>query len=225
VLCIVAGEVKHHGACDLPVDRIAALAGVCRTTVQTTLHEARRLDHIRITERPQPGRKHLTNMIEVINAEWRAWLKGAPSAHSTIGSKALKMVSTTKNKYIDDVVRDARANAGDSEARGCPSKEAIEFAEELATIAGYERGQEPKAWQKADTPRIVQGLLNDLTGYVPWHSPMKTLRCLVVDIAARRKSVGGPPQSPRYFERAVARRIEEWQQALTRPLPDYRSVA
>ena len=43
VLCIIAGEVKRHGICDWPIDKIAAIAGVCRTTVQTTLHEARRL--------------------------------------------------------------------------------------------------------------------------------------------------------------------------------------
>ena len=43
VLCIVAGEVKRHGVCDLPNDQIAALAGVCRTTVQTAMHEARLL--------------------------------------------------------------------------------------------------------------------------------------------------------------------------------------
>ena len=59
VLCIVAGEVKRHGVCDFPIDKIAALAGVCRTTVQTTLHEARRLGHIKITERPQPRPQEL----------------------------------------------------------------------------------------------------------------------------------------------------------------------
>lgn len=56
VLFIVATEIKKPGVCDLPIDKIALLAGVCRTTVQTTMHEARRLNHIRITERPVPGR-------------------------------------------------------------------------------------------------------------------------------------------------------------------------
>jgi hypothetical protein len=97
VLCIVAGEIKHHGVCDLPIDKIAALAGVCRTTVQTTLHEARRLNHIRITERPVPGRKHLPNLIEIASAEWRTWLKRGPSAHRPIGSKTVNLESTTKN--------------------------------------------------------------------------------------------------------------------------------
>jgi hypothetical protein len=59
VLCIIAGEIKRCGVCDFPIDKIAALAGVCRTTVQTTMHEARRLGHIKITERPIPGRKSL----------------------------------------------------------------------------------------------------------------------------------------------------------------------
>lgn len=97
VLCIVAGEVKRHGICDLPIDKIAALAGVCRTTVQTAMHEARRLMHIKITERPVPGRKSLPNIVEVISPEWRAWLRRGPSAARLIGSNPLKMVSTTKN--------------------------------------------------------------------------------------------------------------------------------
>ena len=53
VLCVIAFEIKHHGVCDLPIDAIAARAGVGRTTVQTTMHEARRLDH--------RGRKRPTN--------------------------------------------------------------------------------------------------------------------------------------------------------------------
>jgi hypothetical protein len=100
VLCIVAGEVKHHGACDLPIDKIAALAGVCRTTVQTTLHEARRLSHIKITARPRPGRKNLTNVVEITSPKWLAWIGRGPVAHrlTRIGSNSPKMVSPTKNR-------------------------------------------------------------------------------------------------------------------------------
>jgi hypothetical protein len=97
VLCIVAGEVKRCGVCDFPIDKIAALAGVCRTTVQTTLHEARRLGHIKITERPQPGRKNLPNVVEIISAEWRTWVRRGPSAARQIGSNSAKMVNPTKN--------------------------------------------------------------------------------------------------------------------------------
>jgi hypothetical protein len=93
VLCVVAGEIKHHGICDLPIDRIAAVAGVCRTSVQTTMHEARRLGHIAITERPQRGRRSLTNVVEIILPEWRAWVRRGPP----LGSNFLNLVSTTKN--------------------------------------------------------------------------------------------------------------------------------
>ncbi|RTL86454.1 MAG: hypothetical protein EKK29_09540 [Hyphomicrobiales bacterium] len=100
VLAIIAGEIKHHGVCDLPIDKIAALAGVCRTSVQNTLHEARRLRHLKITERPQSGRKSLTNLIEIVSAEWRAWIKRGPTAHRPIGSKFPKIVSPTKSKEL-----------------------------------------------------------------------------------------------------------------------------
>jgi hypothetical protein len=81
VLAIVCGEVKHHGTCDLPNEKIAALAGVCRTTVQTTVHEARRLGLIHVAERPRPGQKNLTNLIRIMSREWLTWLKRGPTAH------------------------------------------------------------------------------------------------------------------------------------------------
>jgi hypothetical protein len=80
VLCIIAGEVKRRGICDLLIDKIGALAGVCRTTVQSTLHKARRLGHLKITERPQRGRKSLSNIVEVVSREWLAWLKKGATA-------------------------------------------------------------------------------------------------------------------------------------------------
>lgn len=104
VLAIVSGEVKHHGQCDLPLDRIAALSGVCRTTVQTTLHEARRLGLISIKSRPQRCRRSLTNVVNILSSEWLTWLKRGPAAHRPTGSKTLKMVNPTKSteKKIPD---------------------------------------------------------------------------------------------------------------------------
>lgn len=111
VLCIIAGEVKHHGLCDLAIDKIAALAGVSRTTVQTTLHEARRLGHIKVTERPQPGRKNLTNIVHIASAEWLTWIKRGPAAHRPLrtgsnpfAEKNLRLdetsVSPTKSTHL-----------------------------------------------------------------------------------------------------------------------------
>ncbi|MGA7676194.1 MAG: hypothetical protein WCA78_14255 [Rhizomicrobium sp.] len=98
VLCIAAQEVKERGECDLPIDKIAALAGVCRTTVQNALHEARRLGHVAITERPQRGRKNLTNIVTVTSPEWRTWLKRNPATFGRIGSNPLKPVNPTKRE-------------------------------------------------------------------------------------------------------------------------------
>jgi hypothetical protein len=99
VLAIVHGEIKHHGICDLNYDKIAALAGVCRTTVQTTMHEARRLCLINIAERPRTGMKNLTNVIRIVSLEWLTWLARGPAAHRPggIGSNSVKIVSPTKS--------------------------------------------------------------------------------------------------------------------------------
>ena len=96
VLCVIAGEHKRHGVCDLSIDEIADRAGVGRTTTQNTMHEGRRLGHLKITERPVRGEKSLTNVVEIASSEWKTWIKRAPSAARAIGSN-FKNVSTLKN--------------------------------------------------------------------------------------------------------------------------------
>jgi hypothetical protein len=96
-MCIVAGEVKTRGICELSIDEIGDRAGVGRTTVQNAMHEARRLGFLQVTERPQRGAKHLTNVVKIISAEWRAWIRRAPSAARGIGSKSFTNVSTSKS--------------------------------------------------------------------------------------------------------------------------------
>jgi len=86
VLCVVSSEVKRQGVCDWVIDKIAAAAGVCRTTTQNALHEARRLGLIKITERPQRGWKNLSNVVEIISRDRLTWLRRAPSAARRIGS-------------------------------------------------------------------------------------------------------------------------------------------
>lgn len=116
VLCIVAGEIKRQGFCDFPIDKIAALAGVCRTSVQTAMHEGRRLGHLRISERPRPGRKNLPNIVEIISRRWCAWLRG--KAPRPIGSKKITNSSTTKNKDIKQKRTSPVENYGASEWPG-----------------------------------------------------------------------------------------------------------
>jgi len=74
-LAVIAGEVKRAGRCELCLDAIAALAGVCRTTCQNALRQARALGLVTVTERPRPGQKSLTNVAEVVSPDWRSWLR------------------------------------------------------------------------------------------------------------------------------------------------------
>lgn len=103
-LAVIGGEVKHHGRCDLPLDKIAALAGVCRTTARNAINEAKRLGLVRVISRPRPGQKNLSNVVEIISPEWRTWLNRGPTAHRPTGcktvsaSKILRPTMSTERK-------------------------------------------------------------------------------------------------------------------------------
>jgi hypothetical protein len=74
-LSIIASEIRRNGRCDLPIDAIAAMAGCSRTVVQSALRQARSIGLVHVQERPQPGRKNLTNFVTIISPEWLSWLK------------------------------------------------------------------------------------------------------------------------------------------------------
>jgi hypothetical protein len=74
-LSVIAREVQRIGSCEWPIDKIAAMAGVCRSTVQNALRAARRLDLVHVQERPRPGRKHLPNIISITSPDWKSWLR------------------------------------------------------------------------------------------------------------------------------------------------------
>jgi hypothetical protein len=89
---VIASECKRHGVCDWCVDKIAAMAGVCRSTVQTYLRWAQKLDHIEVQYRPVKGCKNLTNVIKIVSKSWLDWIKRAP----VLGPIGLKPASPTK---------------------------------------------------------------------------------------------------------------------------------
>lgn len=196
VLCIVAGEVKHHGICDLPIDKIAALAGVGRTTVQTTMHLAKAIGHVAITYRPQRGRKSLPNVVEITSAEWMLWIKCGPGAHRP--DTGSKKENTTKIILKDGKERDVR--------------EAIELASEIGKIAGYTDASLPPWWSNPQSAVLVDGWRRDLqaVGIGPhWLPPL----CRWV---VSRRQEREPPRSIAYFAPEVRRMIDRQRRAMQR---------
>lgn len=74
-LTVIGRQVQRHGACALPIDAIAALAGVCRTGVKSAMRQTRSVGLILVKERRIPGRKSLTNVVSIVSREWLAWLR------------------------------------------------------------------------------------------------------------------------------------------------------
>lgn len=74
-LAVIARECQRRGRCELPIDAVAALAGVSRTTVQNALRHARRIGVLAVQERRRRGQKSLTNVVAITASEWQAWLR------------------------------------------------------------------------------------------------------------------------------------------------------
>jgi hypothetical protein len=83
VLRIIGDEVRAHGTCSLHVDAIAARAGVCRTTAQDAVREARRLGFLMRQERRRKGQPSLTNILRIVSAEWKLWLDRGPKGEGS----------------------------------------------------------------------------------------------------------------------------------------------
>ena len=75
VLALVAAEVVRRKDCRLSVENMAAVAGVCRSTVKNAIREARRLGLLTVEERAITGFRNDTNIVRIISAEWLAWLR------------------------------------------------------------------------------------------------------------------------------------------------------
>lgn len=72
-LNIIANVVREHGRCEWPLDKIAAIAGVCRCTVQNAVTKAKDACLIRVQLRPVPGppkyHPHCIEDLEFVVAE------------------------------------------------------------------------------------------------------------------------------------------------------------
>jgi hypothetical protein len=121
-LTVVAREVKRKkGRCELPLDAIAAMAGVCRTVVKSALREAQRLRLVNVTERPRPGRRSDTNLITIVSPEWRTWLKIGRDRGQKTRTHGIHRFNTSGT--VDDKPRRSLSVLVDSEPLILPTKQ------------------------------------------------------------------------------------------------------
>jgi hypothetical protein len=84
VLRVIADEWLAHGVSDRSLKELAARAGVCRSIAKRAVRLAELDGLITVQRRPRSGRKHLTNIIRVIRADWIDWLnKGRRKTYAT----------------------------------------------------------------------------------------------------------------------------------------------
>src|SRR5215213_6927889 len=74
VLSVVSLQVEQGGACVLTLEHLAALAGVCRSTVRNALRQAQRVGLVSIEERRVSAWRNLPNKVRIVSDEWSAWL-------------------------------------------------------------------------------------------------------------------------------------------------------
>lgn len=75
VLRIVADAATANGGqCVLPVDAIAARAGVCRRTAQNAIRSAAREGLLTVQERRRRGQRNDFNIVRIVAREWLLWL-------------------------------------------------------------------------------------------------------------------------------------------------------
>ena len=81
---MISDEWLAHGACDRSLNELAARAGVCHSLAKRAVRLAELDGLFTVQRRPRSGRKHLTNIIRIIRAEWLDWLaKGRRKTYAT----------------------------------------------------------------------------------------------------------------------------------------------
>ena len=75
VLALVAAETARRKDCRLSIENMAAVAGVCRSTVKNAIREARQLGLLTVEERQLTGFRNDTNVLRIISPEWLGWIR------------------------------------------------------------------------------------------------------------------------------------------------------
>jgi hypothetical protein len=204
-LRIVADEYRARGRCELTLPEIAARAGMCEKTAQRAQRHAQQERLISVQERPVAGRPHKSNVVSIISLAWLQWLR-RPAERAGGGGHFCTATDTVLRKDDGGTARLPKAPpAAAAPLQEQPTKEAVEFARELAAIAGHQKDNLPKAWREADAPRLVQGWIDERVSTA-------TLRQIAEAVMVRKRNSfdAGPPHSPLYFapeiRKFVARR-------------------
>ena len=94
-LRVIADDMKRHGSCAMFIDKIAAIAGTCRTVVKSALRKARGLRLLTLEERRRRGQRSLTNVVRFLCTSWRHWILGKPTGVRNLPTtvKQLKQVA------------------------------------------------------------------------------------------------------------------------------------
>ena len=100
VLKVISDEWLAHGACDRSLNELAARAGVCHSLAKRAVRLAELDGLFTVQRRPRSGRKHLTNIIRIIRAEWLDWLrKGRRKTYATNACNRAKPIFAKLEGY------------------------------------------------------------------------------------------------------------------------------
>ncbi|MFK5600635.1 helix-turn-helix domain-containing protein [Methylobacterium sp. HMF5984] len=126
VLSLVAAETVRRKDCRLAVEHLAAIVGVCRSTVKNAIREARKLGLVTVEERPVTGFRNLPNVVRIVSAEWTAWLrltrKGGADRAPVAEGRGVKSATRTPTDVSYPVKSGARnPRKGCRQAAGDPA--------------------------------------------------------------------------------------------------------
>jgi hypothetical protein len=108
VLTVIARQCQRSRSCDWFMDRVAAVAGVSRTTVRNALRQAQALGLISVQERRLTAWRSDSNIIRVVSLEWLAWLGlgGGRKKERTTNNQFYNQTGTTvDNGYNSPLFR------------------------------------------------------------------------------------------------------------------------
>jgi hypothetical protein len=128
VLALVAAETARRKDCRLSIENMAAVTGVCRSTVKNAVREARWLGLLTVEERQITGFRNDTNVLRIVSAEWLAWLRLARRG---------------------DPLPNRRGQAGSSSPQEGGVKSATGTPTEVLTLLESGKTEPPKGCRKA----------------------------------------------------------------------------